>query len=129
MPIVESPDGQVRMSVATLAEVITREAVQVPGVLDTMESLLPTIKIVENAQSLVFTEKVEIHNKSLVVDLVVTLDGKSVFWKVALDVQKRVYDTVEKQLGFSLKSVNVVVGKVEWSFLGDEPKMEVVPKK
>ncbi len=111
----ENTDGQIRISIATLTEVIAREAVQVPGVVDTFESIWPAIKISENGQTFQATDKVEMRSRSLEVNLVISLDPSCLFGKVASEVQKNIYDIVERQLGFSLKRVNVEVGKVEWS--------------
>jgi len=115
VPAIENTDGQIRISITTLSEVIAREVVQVPGVVDTFESILPAIKISENGQSFQMTDKVEIRHRSFEVNLMISLDPTCVFWKVASEVQKNVYAIIERQLGFSLQKVNVEVGKVEWS--------------
>ena len=111
----DSVNGQIRISVAALSEVIAREAILVPGVIDTYETILPTIKISENSQVFPPNEKVDIQHRSLEVNIVISLDPKCIFWKVASEVQKNIYTIIEKQFGFSLKKVNVEVGKVEWS--------------
>ncbi|NLJ49705.1 MAG: Asp23/Gls24 family envelope stress response protein [Candidatus Atribacteria bacterium] len=111
---VENTDGQIRVSVHALSEVIAREVVQVPGVIDTFESLLHSIKFSENGQFFQINDKIDVQHRSLEVSVVISLDPNCIFWKVASDVQNKIYSVIEKQFGFSLKKVNIEVGKVEW---------------
>lgn len=113
---VENTDGQIRVSASALSEVIAREIVQVPGVMDSFESLLHLIKFSENGQFFQTNDKIDVQHRSIEANITLSLDPKCIFWKVASEVQNKAYSIVEKQFGFSLKKVNVDVGKVEWSF-------------
>jgi len=112
---VENTDGQIRVSANALSEVIAREVVQVPGVIDSFESLLHSIRFSENGQFYQTNDKIDVQHRSLEANITISLDPNCIFWKVASDVQNRVYSIIEKQFGFSLKKVNIEVGKVEWS--------------
>ncbi len=112
---VENTDGQIRVSASTLSEIIAREIVQVPGVMDSFESLLHLIKFSEHGQFFQTNDKIDVQHRSIEANITLTLDQNCIFWKVASDVQNRVYSIIEKQFGFSLKKVNIEVGKVEWS--------------
>jgi uncharacterized alkaline shock family protein YloU len=113
---VENTDGQIRVSASTLSEVIAREIVQIPGVMDSFESLLHLVKFSENGQLFQTNDKIDVQHRSIEANITLTLDPNCIFWKVASDVQNKAYSIVEKQFGFSLKKVNVEIGKVEWSF-------------
>ena len=56
---VENADGQIRISVNALNEVIAREVVQVPGIIDTYEDLLHNIKFSENGQFFQTNDKID----------------------------------------------------------------------
>jgi len=111
---VENTDGQIRISVNALNEVVARGVAQVPGVIDSFENLLHSIKFSENGQVFQINDKIDVQHRSIEVNVVISLDPNCIFWKVASDVQNKIYSVIEKQFGFSLKKVNVEVGKVEW---------------
>jgi len=112
---VENADGQIRISVNVLNEVIAREVVQVPGIIDTYEDLLHNIKFSENGQFFQTNDKIDVQHRSIEASITISLDPNCIFWKVASEVQKKVYSIIKKQFGFSLTKVNVEVGKVNWS--------------
>lgn len=112
---VENTDGQIRVSANALSEVIAREIVQMTGVIDTFESLLHSIKFSENGQFFQINDKIDVQHRSIEANIIISLDPNCIFWKVASDVQNKIYLVIEKQFGFPLKKVNVEVGKVEWS--------------
>ncbi|MCX7667996.1 MAG: Asp23/Gls24 family envelope stress response protein [Atribacterota bacterium] len=110
----DSQEGQIRIRVSTLLEVAGKAALEVKGVKNDFEHLLRQMKVFINGESQSLHEKIPLEGKGITVTMALKLAESVSFVAVAREVQKRVWETVHRELGLSLDKVNIEVNEIEW---------------
>ncbi|NSW76811.1 MAG: Asp23/Gls24 family envelope stress response protein [Candidatus Atribacteria bacterium] len=107
-------EGQIRIRVSTLLEVVGKAVLEVEGVKSNFEHLLRQTKVFINGEGQSVHEKIPLEGKGITVTIALKLAESSSFIAVAREVQKRVWETVRRELGLSLDKVNIEVNEIEW---------------
>lgn len=107
-------EGQIRIRVSTLLEVVGKAVLEVEGVKSDFEHLLRQTKVFINGEVQSIHEKIPLEGKGIAVTIALKLAEDSSFITVAREAQKRVWEAVWQELGLSLDKVNIEVNEIEW---------------
>ncbi|MEN3186792.1 MAG: Asp23/Gls24 family envelope stress response protein [Atribacterota bacterium] len=107
-------EGQIRIRVSTLLEVVGKAVLEVEGVKNDFEHLLRQIKVFVDGESQSLHEKIPLEGRRIAVTMNLKLSESSSFIAVAREVQKRVWEITRQELGLSLDKVNIEVNEIEW---------------
>ena len=107
-------EGQIRIRVSTLLEVVGKTALGVQGVRSDFDHILRQSRVLVNGENQATHERIPLEEKGVVVVVPLKLSEDSSFIAVAQEVQKKVWETVHRELGLSLRGVNIEVNEIEW---------------
>lgn len=110
----EIQEGQVRIRISTLLEVMGKAALEVKGVKSEFDHLLRQMKVLVNGEVQSLHERIPLEERGVVVAVALKLAEDSSFVAVAQEVQKKIWETVHRELGLSLSKVNIEVNEIEW---------------
>ncbi len=111
----ENQIDQIRVSIAAVLDYVTRIITETPGVVGSHSRILRNLKISSGGEYLAPSEKIDLHNVSLQIDIVLTVDSQYNFGEIANHVQKKVFHMVRDELALPLKKVNIEIARVDWS--------------
>jgi uncharacterized alkaline shock family protein YloU len=107
-------EGQIRIRVSTLLEVVGKTVLGVQGVRSDFDHILRQIKVLVNGENRATHERIPLEERGVVVVVPLKLSEDSSFIAVASEVQRRIWETVYRELGLSLRGVNIEVNEIEW---------------
>lgn len=111
----EPQEGQIRISVSTLLDVVVKAAIEVEGVRSNFHTLLQHIRILVGGENKSPHEKISVDEKGVVVVVPLKVAENYSFVAVARAVQNKIWDMVVHQLGIVLQRVNIEVNEIEWT--------------
>ncbi|MDK2896401.1 MAG: hypothetical protein PWP04_521 [Candidatus Atribacteria bacterium] len=111
----QSLEGEVRVNVSTILDVVAQSVSEVTGVLNKFEDLVKQSKVSVKGEILNPQQKVLLSENEVEINLSLTLDPNVSFVQVAQQVQSVVLTNLQAKLGISPRKVNVEVAKVDWN--------------
>ncbi|MGQ9474058.1 MAG: Asp23/Gls24 family envelope stress response protein [Candidatus Caldatribacteriaceae bacterium] len=111
----EPQEGQIRISVSTLLDIVAKAAMEVEGVRSDFHTLLHHTKVLLGGENKSPHEKISLDEKGVVVVVPLKVAENYSFVAVARAVQKKTWNMVGHQLGVALQRVNVEVNEIEWT--------------